>query len=273
MRCSRVQIYDFGMNQGEDTEYYLQKGFRVIAIEANPASCQRVAERLSRDIESGNLVILNKAIGDSYGKLPFFVCNEENARSTASLELVNYWTNEGETFSKIEVDFCSASEIISEYGSAHYIKVDIEGFDLVCISQIFSSGELPDYLSFEVDFKEIKKALILCRSKGYTQFALINQAKVSTTQDVIVRDDGSVELYHFGRGQTGRFGASLNAEWVNPSQIRRQLEMVKFQYRVATLIRKVLSWSSGSRKIRDALLERLTKANGWYDIHARRPVA
>jgi hypothetical protein len=29
-------IYDIGMHQGEDTEFYLQKGFNVIAFEADP---------------------------------------------------------------------------------------------------------------------------------------------------------------------------------------------------------------------------------------------
>ena len=29
-------IYDVGMHKGEDTDYYLQKGFRVVAFEANP---------------------------------------------------------------------------------------------------------------------------------------------------------------------------------------------------------------------------------------------
>ena len=29
-------IYDVGLHLGEDTEYYLKKGFRVIAFEANP---------------------------------------------------------------------------------------------------------------------------------------------------------------------------------------------------------------------------------------------
>ena len=29
-------IYDVGMHKGEDTEFYLRKGFRVIAIEADP---------------------------------------------------------------------------------------------------------------------------------------------------------------------------------------------------------------------------------------------
>ena len=29
-------IYDIGMHNGENTEYYLKRGFRVIAVEANP---------------------------------------------------------------------------------------------------------------------------------------------------------------------------------------------------------------------------------------------
>ena len=29
-------IYDVGMHNGSDTAYYLHKGFRVLAIEANP---------------------------------------------------------------------------------------------------------------------------------------------------------------------------------------------------------------------------------------------
>jgi hypothetical protein len=29
-------IYDFGMHDGADTDYYLRKGFRVVAVEADP---------------------------------------------------------------------------------------------------------------------------------------------------------------------------------------------------------------------------------------------
>jgi hypothetical protein len=31
-------IYDVGMNNGDDTAYYLRRGFRVVAIEPNPAA-------------------------------------------------------------------------------------------------------------------------------------------------------------------------------------------------------------------------------------------
>ena len=48
-------IYDIGMHEGEDSEFYLLKGFRVVAVEADPDLCQAAAERLQpihRDADS-----------------------------------------------------------------------------------------------------------------------------------------------------------------------------------------------------------------------------
>jgi hypothetical protein len=33
----RDLIYDIGLHKGEDSEFYLKKGFRVVAIEALPS--------------------------------------------------------------------------------------------------------------------------------------------------------------------------------------------------------------------------------------------
>jgi len=41
-------IYDVGVHQGEDTDFYLKKGFRVVGIEANAALCKSVGERSAR---------------------------------------------------------------------------------------------------------------------------------------------------------------------------------------------------------------------------------
>lgn len=38
-------IFDIGMHNGDDSDYYLKKGFRVIAIEANPTLCALGAAR------------------------------------------------------------------------------------------------------------------------------------------------------------------------------------------------------------------------------------
>ena len=32
-------IFDLGMHNGDDTAFYLSRGFNVVALEANPALC------------------------------------------------------------------------------------------------------------------------------------------------------------------------------------------------------------------------------------------
>lgn len=43
-------IYDVGFNRGEDTAYYLRKGYRVVAFEANPDLVQEGAARFEREL-------------------------------------------------------------------------------------------------------------------------------------------------------------------------------------------------------------------------------
>src|ERR1700755_2614507 len=65
-------IFDVGMHLGEDTEFYLQKGFRVVAIEADPSHCAQVEKRLAVNVASQQLVILNVAIAKEAGSICFY---------------------------------------------------------------------------------------------------------------------------------------------------------------------------------------------------------
>src|ERR1051325_4545669 len=58
-------IYDIGMHLGRDTEFYLKKGFKVIAVEANPALVKAAKEKFEQEIELGQLTIINKAISET----------------------------------------------------------------------------------------------------------------------------------------------------------------------------------------------------------------
>ena len=60
-------IYDLGMNNGDDTDFYLKRGFEVVAVEANPALCQQAEERFAEAIAAGKLTIVKAAIGDHDG--------------------------------------------------------------------------------------------------------------------------------------------------------------------------------------------------------------
>lgn len=46
-------VFDVGMNNGDDSAYYLSKGYRVIAVEANPALVEKARIRFAREIATG----------------------------------------------------------------------------------------------------------------------------------------------------------------------------------------------------------------------------
>ena len=69
----RPLIYDVGMHNGADTDFYLRKGFDVVAIEANPDHVARARERFAADIAEGRLVIHDVALTETAGEVSFFV--------------------------------------------------------------------------------------------------------------------------------------------------------------------------------------------------------
>ena len=56
-------IYDVGMHRGEDTEFYLRKGFRVVAFEADPELLRLCINQLREFVDRDQLIIVpGKAI-------------------------------------------------------------------------------------------------------------------------------------------------------------------------------------------------------------------
>jgi len=69
----RDLIFDIGANNGDDTAFYLKKGFRVVAIEADPALAQKLYDRFAEDIAAGNVVIEGVGVSDKVSSLEFYV--------------------------------------------------------------------------------------------------------------------------------------------------------------------------------------------------------
>ena len=67
-------IYDIGFHKGEDTGFYLSQGYNVIAIEANPELYNKGKTKFKKEINSGNLVLLNLGISSITGREQFWVC-------------------------------------------------------------------------------------------------------------------------------------------------------------------------------------------------------
>ena len=66
MKCYEREdlVMDIGLHRGEDSAYYLKKGFKVVAVEADPDLISHCKSRFPEFIESGNLTIVEGAVSD-----------------------------------------------------------------------------------------------------------------------------------------------------------------------------------------------------------------
>jgi len=202
-------IYDFGMNNGDDVEYYLMKGPRVVGVEANPVLCAEVARRFPEHIKNGDLVILNFALSaDDDGKLLTFYVHKTNHVLS---QLPRPADDALPHFEQIRVPSRTASSIVAEHGEPSYIKIDVEHFDLVVLKELFAAGILPPEISAESHSADIFAELV---AAGYRSFNLVEGRTVSSVYGsaTISTSTGST-TFAFKPHSAGPFGIDLNTPW------------------------------------------------------------
>jgi FkbM family methyltransferase len=162
-------IYDIGMHVGHDTAFYLACGFRVLAVEADPELVAAAQKRFQLEIESKRLTILNFGVAEHAATAPFWINELRPSLNSFSRELT---ARSGEPHHSILIPCRRLDAILSEYGIPFYMKIDIEGHDLVCCDQL-STDTKPKYISVEMSRVEL---LLKLRDLGYERFKLINQS-------------------------------------------------------------------------------------------------
>jgi FkbM family methyltransferase len=69
-------IYDVGVCNGDDSAYYLHKGYRVVGIEASPLLLEPLRKRFEGAIGDGRYQLLPVGIAETAGEAPFWVCDD-----------------------------------------------------------------------------------------------------------------------------------------------------------------------------------------------------
>ncbi len=167
----RDLVFDIGVNNGEDTAYYLTRGFRVVGVDANPAMVACCEQRFQAEIRDGRLILLNVGLAAEEGVASFFV-SEGNGGVWSSLDPVLASRGDLATHS-VAVQARSLRSLVHEYGVPFYLKVDIEGAEHVCLRDI-EPTEAPAYVSFEASEGRLEDLFLLAHA-GYTRFKLIDQ--------------------------------------------------------------------------------------------------
>jgi len=161
-------IYDIGMNNGDDTAFYLHRGYRVVAVEANPLLVAECQQRFEREIAEGLLVILNIGIAEDSGSFPFWVCEMLSVWSSFDRSIA---AREGSSHHKIDIPCRRFQSVLEEFGTPYYLKVDIEGNDALCLKGLQPENS-PEYISVEATDVSLLATL---RDLGYTRFKCIGQ--------------------------------------------------------------------------------------------------
>lgn len=196
-------IFDLGFHNGDDTAYYLHKGYDVVAIEANPKLHELGKIRFNKEIGNGKLTLLNLAFNDTINdKVDFYINPERYDLSTCDLNKVKYWGVEPITVDVLTISYI---DMISMFGVPYYIKCDIEGLDYLLIKQISDKlDNIPEYLSFELSRFDYFKIFSYLYVSGYTKFQLINQLALDKDDD-----------FSFTEYSSGKFGKFLSDNWLS----------------------------------------------------------
>lgn len=162
-------VFDVGMFDGADTRYYLEEGFRVIAVEANPELVENAKKKFQGYVSAGQLFLVNAIIGTDNSKKILYVSGDDLGSSSILEERVAGRNPVG----SYVVEGTTIQELINKYGVPHFLKIDIEGADHLCV-QGLSEGNRPEFLSFEAG-PTAEELLEHAEAIGYRQYKLINQ--------------------------------------------------------------------------------------------------
>ena len=263
------------MHKGEDTDFYLKKGFNVIGFEADPELIALCQNRFKNEIAKKKLIIVEGAIVDkiSNKKVKFYKNKvnsvwgtilsdwaERNKMNKASSEII--YIN--------EVDFYGC---LKRYGVPYYLKIDIEGMDLHCCKTLLSFNEKPDYISIESekkDFKLLLDEIQLLEKLGYDKFKIVQQDGISKQKEDQNTTEGKYVDYNFVEGSSGLFGDDLPGDWLSEGQAKKKYKNIFFFYRLFgdySILRNFI--------LTRFLLKLFRKFTGipcpgWYDTHAKK---
>lgn len=270
-------IYDVGMHKGEDTFFYLKKGYNVIAFEADPDLAAECRVKFADEIKNKQLVIIEGAIVDGNlfneksNSVKFFKNNVSIWGTVA-----NEWAQRNEMFGAssniIDVQTINFVDCLKTYGIPYYLKIDIEGMDIICLQSLLYFSERPDYVSIEsekISFRKLKKEFDLLAKLGYLNFKAINQANITTQTLSRITNQGKYVNHKFENGTSGAFGTELPKKWKAENQIINEYRWIFLGYKLfgdyAVMPNNIFT------KILRRIINKLSTSPipGWYDTHAK----
>jgi FkbM family methyltransferase len=276
-------IYDVGLHHGQDTDYYLKKGYRVVAFEADSANAAFCQMRFEDEIAAGRLTIVEGAItdnrssngngnngnGNGNGKVKFYRNADHSLWGSTSEDWAIRNTVMGTTNELISVAAVDFGECLEKYGVPHYLKADIVGSETVCLNALLDFEEKPDYISIrseKVVFRRLEREFDLLEELGYDRFKVIKQ-EFEGVQPELPSSNGR-RVHTFEEGASGPFGEDTAGKWAGREAAIADYRRIFVKYWLFGDYSYLIQTQRGRQLI--ASMERVVGRSipGWYDTHA-----
>jgi FkbM family methyltransferase len=264
-------IYDVGAHLGEDSQHYLAKGFKVVAVEANPDLASHLRKRFASEIADGRLKLVECIISEETGHQTFYVDKTRSVWGTAYPQWAARNARLGSKSHEIRLPSRPFGEIMKRFGVPYYLKIDVEGADMLCVEALRFIDKRPKYVSIESEkaswvrllheFDELERL-------GYRNFKVINQENVHARHPHVRGVEGNAAAFVYEPGSSGLFGRDLPGRWLTRREALLKYRLIFLHYYLFGDDGKINGWWITKILRRIPILGRITRP-GWYDTHAR----
>lgn len=262
-------VFDVGMHHGEDTGFYLGKGFSVVAVEAVPEFCERVSAERADAIRAGRLVVENVAVVERPGPVEFFT-SSASVLGTVRPEFVERNRMLGiETGDVIQAAGVTLRSLVEAHGVPYYLKIDIEGADLAALRSLEGAALVPPFLSMEAEkfsWRLLRDELRTLRRLGYDRFQIVNQQFITDLAPADPPREGTSVGPAFASGSSGSFGRELPGRWMTYRQTVLRFAAIFLRYKVNG--DQGLVWRLKGSSLWFRASRRLLGEAAWFDTHA-----
>lgn len=273
----RNLVYDVGLHRGEDTDFYLKKGFDVVAVEANPELIAQCKVRFQEAIACGRLRLIEGAVAPASAgeKVTFY----RNYRKPVWGTIEDAWAERnakrGYNSERIETHRVDIGKVFSSFGIPFYLKVDIEGVDRLVLESLKKFATRPRYVSIEAEtanFAKLQAEVALLHDLGYTKFRPVQQQTIPGTMIRTKRLDGSEMEHIFEQEASGPFGEDIPQQWLSFDDTLREYERIFRRHCYfsddSPLSRYPISIQKMFRVLYRIWTGHRGPLPGWYDTHA-----
>jgi FkbM family methyltransferase len=195
-----VDIGAFDPVQASNTQWFYERHWTGINIDANPCSIKLFNKRRKRDIN------VESGVSDKSGVMEYYYWGEDSSMNTFNKDLYTQWTSEGRKLKEIKkVKVQTINEILDNYlpigKHINFISLDIEGFEMRILKTFNFNKYAPDYFLIEdldysnenTDFMEFASSPLyrFMKAQGYivvakTRLTVVFKRTAANPPDVSV---------------------------------------------------------------------------------------